>query len=155
MESTQLPADFKDFLRLLNEHEVRYLLIGGYAVGYYGYPRATHDMDIWIGVDRQNAANMVAVMTGFGFAEGAVTLEMFLMRDNIVRIGAPPLRIEVLMSISGVDFGDCYEKAVVDDIDGVPVKIIHLENLRANKRASGRHKDLDDLDNLPTRWVER
>jgi hypothetical protein len=129
MENTQLPEDFKDFLRLLNEHEVQYLLVGGYAVGYYGYPRATHDIDIWIAVDHLNAEKMVAVMTGFGFAEGAVSEQVFLSRDRVVRLGVPPLRIEVLMSISGVVFEDCYQRCITDDIDGVPVRIIHLENL--------------------------
>ncbi len=73
MENTQLPEDFKDFLKLLNENEVQYLLIGGYAVGYYGYPRATHDMDIWIAVDPENAEKMIDVMTGFGFEKGALS----------------------------------------------------------------------------------
>jgi len=154
MENTQLPEDFKDFLKLLNENEVHYLLIGGYAVGYYGYPRATHDMDIWIAVDPLNAEKMVAVMTGFGFAEGAVAKEVFLGRDDVVRMGVPPLRLEVLMSISGVDFEDCYKRGLVDDIDGVPVKIIHLEDLLMNKIAAGRYKDLDDVSNLPKKWPD-
>ncbi len=76
MENTQLPEDFKDFLKLLNENEVQYLLIGGYAVGYYGYPRATHDMDIWIAVDPENAEKMIDVMIGFGFEKGALSKEV-------------------------------------------------------------------------------
>ena len=109
MENTHLPEDLKDFLRLLNENEVEYLLIGGYAVGYYGYPRATHDMDIWIAVDSENAEKMVDVMIGFGFEEGALSKKIFLNSDAVVRIGVPPLRLEVLMSASGVEFNDCYE----------------------------------------------
>jgi predicted nucleotidyltransferase len=152
MENTQLPQDFRDFLNLLNESDVHYLLIGGYAVGYYGYPRATHDMDIWIAVDPVNAEKMVDVMTGFGFAEGAVAKEIFLKTNGIVRMGVPPLRLEVLMSISGVVFEDCYERALIDDVDGASVRIIHLEDLLTNKIASGRHKDLDDVSNLPKKW---
>ncbi len=154
MENTQLPQDFRDFLKLLNENDVRYLLIGGYAVGYYGYPRATHDMDIWIAADPENAEKMVDVMTGFGFAEGAVAKEIFLRRDGVVRMGVPPLRLEVLMSISGVVFEECYERGLVDDVDGESVRIIHLEDLLTNKIASGRHKDLDDVSNLPKKWSE-
>jgi predicted nucleotidyltransferase len=154
MENTQLPQDFKDFLKLLNENDVHYLLIGGYAVGYYGYPRATHDMDIWIAVDPENAKRMVDVMTGFGFAEGAIAKEVFLQSEGVVRMGVPPLRLEILMSISGVAFKDCYERGLTDDIDGVPVRIIHLKDLLENKIASGRHKDLDDVSNLPKEWPE-
>ena len=107
MENTQLPEDFKDFLRLLNENEVRYLLIGGYAVGYYGYPRATEAMDIWIAIDPENAERMVDVMIGFGFEEGALTSELFLRTDGVVRLGVPPMRLEILMNASGVEFEDC------------------------------------------------
>lgn len=155
MENTQLPEDFKDFLRLLSENEVQYLLIGGYAVGYYGYPRATHDMDVWIAVGESNAQRMVAVMEGFGFAPDAAAKEIFLRHDGVVRMGVPPLRLEVLMGISGVAFEDCYDRGIVDDIDGVQVKIIHLDDLRTNKVASGRHKDLDDVSNLPETWLEK
>lgn len=154
MENTQLPPDFKDFLKLLNENSVRYLLIGGYAVGYYGYPRATHDMDVWIAVDSVNAEKMVDVMAEFGFAEGAISKEIFLRKDGVVRMGVPPLRLEILMSISGVNFEDCYDRGLTDEVDGLPVRIIHLEDLLANKKASGRYKDLDDVSNLPEKWPE-
>ncbi len=152
MENTHLPEDFKDFLRLLNENEVEYLLIGGYAVGFYGYPRATHDMDIWIAVDPGNAEKMVDVMIGFGFEEGALSGEIFLKSDAVVRMGVPPLRLEVLMSASGVEFHECYKRCLSEDIEGVSVKIIHLEDLLTNKIAAGRHKDLDDVSNLPKKW---
>ncbi len=154
MENTQLPEDFKDFLRLLNENDVQYLLIGGYAVGYYGYPRATHDMDIWIAVNPENAEKMIRAMTGFGFDENAISKEVFLQSDGVVRMGVPPLRLEILMGVSGVTFERCYGRGLSDDFDGVPVRIIHLEDLLANKAAAGRHKDLDDVSNLPKEWPE-
>ena len=141
----RLPPDFKEFLRLLASHEVEYLLIGGYAVGYYGYPRSTQDMDIWIAVSPQNAARMVAALREFGFG----TPDLFLARDRIVRMGIPPMRIEVMTTISGVRFEDCFAERVVDNIDGVAVNLINLSHLKVNKKASGRHKDLDDLENLP------
>ena len=155
MENTQLPNDFKEFLKLLNENEVRYLLVGGYAVGYYGYPRATHDLDIWIAVDPSNAQRMVDVLVAFGFQAGGVAPELFLRKDEVVRLGVPPLRLELLMGVSGVEFDACHGRGIVDTIDGVEVRIIYLEDLRANKMASGRHKDLDDIGNLPDDWPVR
>jgi predicted nucleotidyltransferase len=143
-----LPTDFKDFLKLLNEHQVEYLLIGGYAVGYYGYPRATADMDIWVAINAQNADNIVAVIKKFGFDLPELTPEIFLKEDQIIRMGMPPVRIEIATTISGVRFNECYQMRIVDTIDGVEVKLIDLEHLKENKKASGRHKDLNDLEYL-------
>ena len=143
-----LPPDFRDFLRLLGAHGVEYLLIGGYAVGYHGYPRATADMDIWVPRERPNAERLVAALREFGFAGAEVTPELFLDPNQIVRMGVPPLRLEILSEISGVEFRPCYARRVAAEIDGVPVQLISLEDLKLNKRASGRHKDLADLDEL-------
>lgn len=145
----QLADDFKEFLRLLNAHRVRYLLIGGFAVGYHGYPRSTNDIDVWVEMSHDNASKLVAVIEEFGFALPQLTLDLFLQPDKIVRMGVPPMRIEVLTTISGVKFEECFSGRVEDEIDGVPVNLIGLAHLKENKQASGRHKDLDDLDNLP------
>lgn len=144
-----LPLDFKEFLRLLKAHEVEYLLIGGYAVGYHGYPRATNDIDIWIAVHPSNAERMVSTLRAFGFGTPELTSDLFLGEKNIVRMGLPPIRIEVATGISGVQFADCYAERIVDVIDEVEVNIISLHHLKANKKASGRYKDLNDLENLP------
>jgi predicted nucleotidyltransferase len=144
-----LPPDFKDFLRLLKDKKIEYLLIGGYAVGYHGYPRATNDMDIWIAIDPKTAKLMVLALKEFGFNTPELSEKLFLKENNIVRMGIAPIRIEILTSISGVTFEECYKKRVVDKIDEIEVSIINLEQLRINKKASGRHKDLDDLENLP------
>ncbi|MCC6444231.1 MAG: nucleotidyltransferase [Armatimonadetes bacterium] len=149
MATIHLPNDFKEFLRLMNTHDVRYLLVGGYAVGYYGYPRATADMDLWVAVGPENAKKLVAVLREFGFASPEVTEAIFLTENRIIRMGMPPVRIELLTTISGVDFEECYRSRAADDLDGVEVSIISLEHLKINKKASGRHKDLDDLENLP------
>jgi len=125
------------------------LLIGGYAVGYYGYPRATGDMDIWIAMDKVNAENVMAALEDFGFGDTGMTSDLFLGPDQIVRMGNSPLRIEILTTISGVNFAEAYPARVVDEIDGVAVSIISREHLNTNKRAAGRPKDLADLDNLP------
>ena len=145
----ELPDDFKEFLKLLNSHQVEYLLIGGFAVGYHGYPRATNDMDFWIAISERNANQMLAAITEFGFDVPELTADLFLQARNIVRMGVPPMRIEILTSISGVEFDECYAERIDDKIDGVPVKMISLEHLKQNKLASGRLKDLSDLEHLP------
>ncbi|MDY6832040.1 MAG: nucleotidyltransferase [Thermodesulfobacteriota bacterium] len=144
-----LPEDFKEFLRLLNDRAVKYLLIGGYAVGYHGYPRATNDMDIWIARDSQTAETMVLLLKDFGFDTPQLSTELFLKENNIVRMGVAPMRIEILTSVSGVAFDACFAQKIVDKIDGVEVNIISLEQLKLNKQASGRHKDMDDVEHLP------
>ncbi len=144
-----LPPDFKEFLALLNAHDVEYLLIGGYAVGYHGYPRATHDMDVWVGVSPTNAVRMVSALCAFGFDLPELSAALFLKKDSLVRMGVSPMRLEILTGISGVHFDSCYAERIVDEIDGIPVNIIGLRHLKVNKKASGRHKDLDDLENLP------
>ncbi|HIE28660.1 TPA: hypothetical protein EYP66_15380 [Candidatus Poribacteria bacterium] len=148
MATIQLPLDFKEFLKLLNSHQVEYLLIGGYAVGYHGYPRATADMDLWVAIHQENAEKLVAVLKEFGFDVPELSTDLFLKENQIVRMGVPPMRIELLTTISGVSFEECYSERIIDVIDGVEVSIINLKHLKLNKRASGRHKDLDDLEHL-------
>lgn len=149
MATPLLPPDFKEFLRLLNKNGVEYLLIGGYAVGYYGYVRATADMDIWIAANENNATKVVQTLREFGFTSTAISKEVFLQAENIVRMGVPPFRLEVLNTISGVEFADAYVERVVDRLDEVEVAIISLRHLKINKQASGRLKDLADLEHLP------
>jgi hypothetical protein len=145
----QLPPDFKDFLKLLNLRQVEYLLIGGYAVSYYGYPRATGDMDVWIGINPQNAAKVVEVLKEFGFNVPNLSVDLFLQENKVIRMGIPPLRLELLTTISGVEFADSFEEKLVTEIDGIEVNLISLKHLKLNKKASGRFKDLNDLENLP------
>jgi predicted nucleotidyltransferase len=149
MDTIHLPPDFKEFLKLLNAHQVEYLLIGGYAVGYHGYPRATVDMDIWIAMHPVNAERMTAVLKEFGFDLPELSAELFLREWQIIRLGVPPIRIEIATTISGVNFNECYAERVVDMLGGVKVHMISLKHLKANKKASGRHQDLSDLENLP------
>jgi len=144
-----LPLDFKEFLKLLNDHGVEYLVIGGYAVGYHGYPRATNDLDIWIAVHPDNAERTAQALRAFGFDLPDVSPALFLQDKQIVRMGLPPMRIEVMTTISGVEFDACYAHRVVGMIDGVEVSLIGLRDLKVNKKVSGRHKDLSDLEHLP------
>ena len=149
MENQTLPDDFKEFLRLLNAHAVDYLLIGGYAVGCHGYPRTTVDIDIWVAMRTDNARKLVDVFRQFGMLSDEITTGLFMQKGDIVRMGVPPMRIEVLNDIDGVGFDESYARREQVEIDGVPVNIISLADLRCNKRASRRHKGLDDIEHLP------
>ena len=145
----ELPKDFKKLLRLLNANGVRYLLIGGYAVGYHGYPRATNDIDIFIAKDLENAQRLVQILFDFGFGTNDLSTEIFLQEKSLVRMGVEPMKIEITNFISGVDFEDAYQDKFIGVIDGVEVSLISLHYLKINKQASGRHKDLNDLENFP------
>jgi hypothetical protein len=148
MDIALLP-DFREFLSLLHSHGVKYLLIGGYAVGYHGYPRATNDLDIWIALAPENAERIVAALRAFGFDLPELSTDLFLQDESMVRMGVPPVRIELTTAISGVSFDECFAERVVDTLDGVEVNLINLRHLKINKKASGRFKDLNDLENLP------
>jgi hypothetical protein len=128
MATILLPPDFKEFLQLLNDHQVDYLLIGGYAVGYHGYPRATGDMDIWIAIHPDNAEKLVSALAAFGFGASGIAADLFLQPNNVIRMGNPPLRLEILTTISGLEFADAYAQRVTDIIDGVLVNIISLSH---------------------------
>jgi len=149
MATQALPRDFKEFLKSLDSNRVEYLLIGGYAVGIYGYIRATNDLDIWVNVSPGNAVKVERALREFGFAAPELTPGLFLARNNVVRMGVPPIRIEILTSISGVEFESCYAEKEMIQIEEVLVPVISLARLRENKAASGRAKDLADLENLP------
>lgn len=149
MDMSQIPSDFKEFLKLLNENEVEYLLIGGYAVNYYGYVRPTGDMDIWISMNRANAEKVVAALRDFGFVSSELNADLFLKEKSVVRMGVPPMRLEVINYIDGVEFAECFAARKVIEIDKINVNLIGLIHLKINKKASGRFKDLDDLENLP------
>jgi predicted nucleotidyltransferase len=147
----QLPDDFREFLKLLNLNGVEYLVVGGYAVVHYGVHRITEVMDVWVAVSPENAQRLVATTEAFGFGAGTVSPSLFLAKDQIIRFGVPPLRLEILTTISGVDFVECYPRRTQTVIDGVDVSFIHLDDLKTNKAASGRSKDRSDLRKLKSR----
>ena len=149
MEKLPLPPDFKDFLQLLRSEQVEYLLVGGYAVAQYGYPRTTGDLDVWIAASETSANKVATVLQKFGFSAASVSAEMFSKPDQIIRMGVPPICIDMITGASGVEFGACYARRIRQVIDGVEVTIIHPDDLKQNKKASGRSKDLNDLENLP------
>jgi predicted nucleotidyltransferase len=148
MDTGILTPDFKEFLKLLNLNKVDYLIIGGYAVGYHGYVRATADIDIWIPINTQAAEKMVKIVLEFGFTDPKIKKELFLEERNVIQMGKAPFRIDILTSISGVTFEECYPKRVIDKIDGIKVNIIDLESLQKSKKAAGRDQDILDLKKL-------
>ena len=149
MATIQLPPDFKEFFQLLNSEKVEYLLVGGHAVGYYGYPRATGDLDIWVALNSENAAKLEAAIRLMGFNPPGLKAEWFVRKGAVLRIGQEPLRFDIINDIDGVTFAECYARRVEAVIEGIPVNIISLPDLKTNKKASGRNKDLADLDYLP------
>ena len=149
MGTIELHHDFNEFLRLLNANGVRYLLVGGHAVGFHGYPRATGDMVVWVAAEPVNVERLVQAVQEFGLPADDTTKEALLQRNRIIRMGYPPVRIELLTDISGVDFEECYGQRTTAESDGIPVSIISLPMLKANKKAAGRLKDLEDLRHLP------
>lgn len=145
----ELDQDFKEFIELLNKHGIEYLLIGGYAVALHGYIRTTVDIDFWIRKSKTNAEKMVNVLEEFGFASLQLTASDFEKDDVIIQLGYPPHRIDILTSPEGVIFDECYpKKLTVETKDGVKIHYIDLENLKKNKLAAGRSRDIADLDNL-------
>ena len=143
-----LNQDFKELLQSLNDNGVRYLVVGGYAVAQHGHPRYTKDIDIWVEMTKENAAKVVRALEQFGFASLGLKESDFLEADQIIQLGYPPSRIDILTTLSGVEFSECYPAHVTVNMDGVPVDFIDLGNLKKNKKATGRHQDLADLENL-------
>jgi len=140
--------DFREFIESLNKHNVRYLLIGGYAVALHGHPRYTKDLDIWIWMDSTNATNLLNALKDFGFSSLPLAIEDFLKPDQIVQLGFPPNRIDLMTSPKGVEFDTCYASREEIEIEGLRVNLIDLKNLKKNKKATGRHQDLADIENL-------
>ena len=143
-----LNQDFKEFIQLLNENQVKYLVIGGYAVAIHGHPRYTKDIDIWIEISEDNANKLVTTLTQFGFDSLGVTTQDFQTANQIIQLGYPPNRIDLITNPDGIDFQTCYDSKIEVNLNDVPVKFINLDNLKKNKLASGRLQDLADLENL-------
>lgn len=144
-----LSLDFKEFIESLNGSGVRYLVVGGYAVAFHGYPRNTKDMDVWIGRDEGNAARVIEALEDFGFGSLGLEAGDFLVPDQIIQLGYAPNRIDILTTLPGVEFEACYESRAEVRLGELVANFISLENLKKNKRASGRYQDLADLEMLP------
>ncbi|MVN21350.1 hypothetical protein GO621_07350 [Mucilaginibacter sp. HMF7410] len=140
--------DFIDFIELLNTHQVEYIIVGAHALAFHGRPRHTGDLDIWIKPSAENAAKMVKVLEDFGFGSLGLTKEDFIKENNITQLGYPPLRIDILNSISGVDFEEAYKGKIDAEVDNLQISYININHFITNKQASGRAKDLGDIEAL-------
>jgi hypothetical protein len=143
-----LSQDFKEFIELLNDNNVRYLVVGGYAVAFHGHPRYTKDLDVWIELSPSNSKKVLNALDAFGFGSLGLKTEDFLERDQIIQLGYPPNRIDILTTLKDLTFEDCYKAKVEFEIEGIRVPFIDIENLKKNKRATGRPQDLADAENL-------
>jgi len=149
MDPRQLSDDFRDFLISLNAAGVEYLLLGGHAVAHYGYVRPTTDLDIWVAVSEVNAEKLVTAIRSFFDADlPGLEKGWFLDMENVTHFGARPNYIEILPKVSGLEFRDAYQRALMVELDGIPTRLIGLSDLLINKRATGRTKDLADFEKL-------
>jgi hypothetical protein len=143
-----LNQDFKEFIQSLSSNQVRYLVVGGYAVAVHGHPRYTKNLDVWIDRSTANAAQLVKALEQFGFASLGLKAADFLVPDQIIQLGYAPNRIDILTSLPGVDFEACYASRVQVEMDGISISFIDVENLKKNKKATGRLQDLADIEQL-------
>ena len=142
-----IQPDFKELLKLLKENNVRYMIVGGYAVAWYGHPRFTKDLDIFYHPDAENVARLKMTLVQFGFPEEDLGPHLFLP-GNIVKMGLEPVRIDLLNEIDGVSFNEAEPDVTQGVYDDIPVQFIGKEALIKNKRASNRLQDLADIEKL-------
>ena len=143
-----LNQDFKEFIALLNQHNVRYIVIGGYALAFHGHPRYTKDIDIWIDAKEDNAKRVLDVLRDFGFGSVNLDIQDFISEENIIQLGYPPNRIDILTSAKGVVFGDCISSSHQIMIGDLEVRFLDIQNLIVNKQQTGRLQDLADVEAL-------
>lgn len=140
-----LNENFRDMLLALNGAGVDYLLVGAYALAAHGCPRATGDIDFWIRADVENAKRVWTALVAFGAPTSQITVEDFTTPDIVYQIGVAPQRIDILTSISGVEFDDAWKTRMVVDVDGMQIPVVGLQELLINKSSSGRDKDAADI----------
>lgn len=143
-----LQEDLREFIALLNSHEVDYLIVGGHAVAFHGYPRFTGDIDFWIRRTPENATRLMAVLRDFGFGDAGLDSTNLTQPQRVIQLGRPPNRIDLLTSVTGVEFDAAWDLRVESQLDGLPVRFIGRASLLQNKRAAGRAKDVDDIEKL-------
>ncbi len=143
-----LNPDFKEFIKLLGEHKVKYLIVGGYALAFHGYPRFTQDIDFWIWTNQENAKKVIEVLKDFGFTSLKIKEEDFLNGENIIQLGYPPNRIDLITHLDGVNFDEAYEEKEVFREGELMINFMSIDELIKNKKATGRLQDLADVEIL-------
>ena len=144
----ELSRDLRELLKCFLSHDVKYLVIGGHAVSFHGYPRFTKDLDIWIEQSLDNAQAVVAALTEYGFDPDSLSPEMFNQDDRMTQMGREPNRVDILQSIKGVNFHDCHARRTSTEIDGSEIPMISLNDLLTNKLATARPQDIADARQL-------
>lgn len=140
--------DFKEFVELLIKNKVEYLIVGGYAVGVHGYPRFTGDLDIWINKSDENAKRILNCINEFGFSSYNLTLSDFTRNGSIIQLGYPPVRIDIINHVDGVEFSECYKNKKIVLVSNLEIYFIGYDDLIKNKKATSRPRDIDDIENL-------
>ena len=140
--------DFKDLLALLNGHEVEYIIVGAYALAFHGAPRFTGDIDIYVNPTKENASRIVSALSSFGFGTFGLTPEDFQKPDQVIQLGVPPVRIDLITSITGVSWAQASAGKVSGNYGDIPVSFLGRAQYIANKKATGRTKDLADIEAL-------
>jgi len=144
----ELDQDFSEFLQLFLDNEVRFLIVGGYAMAAHGLPRYTGDLDAWVWIDPENAERIVKALGAFGFSSLGISPEDFESESLVVQLGFPPHRIDLLTSIDGVSFDEAWLRRVVVSANGLPIPFIGRDDLLVNKKAAGRPQDIADAQRL-------
>ena len=144
----RLPKDLREFIALLNSHQVEYVIVGAYALAFHGHPRYTGDIDLLVRASAENAAKLEKVIREFGFGAAGLSAGDFLSADQVIQLGRPPNRIDLLTAITGVEFEEVWNDRIGAELDGLPVSFIGRESLIKNKRATGRTQDKADLEAL-------
>ena len=145
----ELNPDFQEFLRSFVSHDVRFLIVGGYALAAHGHPRYTKDLDVWVWTDPSNSQRVVAAVEEFGFSGLGLTEADFEDPDVVVQLGREPQRIDILTFATGLVFTEAYEHRVMVDVGGLQVPFVSVDDLRTNKLATGRLRDRADASDLP------
>jgi hypothetical protein len=145
----ELNPDFQEFLRSFVAHDVRFLIVGGYALAVHGHPRYTKDLDVWVWNDPANSERVVAALEAFGFGGLGLEVADFEEPDVVVQLGREPQRIDILTFATGLEFEDAYTRRVLVEVGGLSVPFISVDDLRTNKLATGRLRDRADAADLP------
>jgi len=144
----EIPSDWKEFLQFLNSEQVEYLVIGAHALAFHGFPRTTFDFDVFVATGEEQAGRLMRALSQFGFGNAGLDRRTLLTPEKTLMLGVAPFRIDILTKISGVDFQTAWENRISGELDGVPTQFISAPDLLVNKSATGRSKDLADVDKL-------
>ena len=144
----ELDKDFSEFVALFIDHDVQFLIVGGYALAAHGLPRATGDLDAWIQASEGNAVKVFEALKAFGFGDVGVSASDFDHEDSVVQLGFPPYRIDILTSVDGIDFDGAWDRRILVEVDNLAVPFISRDDLIANKKAAGRPQDIADVQRL-------